>query len=215
MSTNRKVTMKFWNPLCAIMVTPSTMAWQSSQLSGQISNRSFRLFSSDLDFDGNAFRRGSKVQVEVVSFGPLGASVNVIGMGHDSALLDEGEDPYGVGLIYQKEIAYFRSARNNVDVVRGEILPAYIQKVRDDGKLDIGLRAFGGKAKSDEISDVIMDRLESSPDGILNVGDKSSPEEIEEEFPGVSKTSFKKAVGALFKKGLIQPSAKSISIKND
>ena len=91
-------------------------------------------------------------------------------------------------IIYQKEIAYFRSARNNVDVVRGEVLPAYVQKVRDDGKLDIGLRAFGGKQKSMEVSEMIMERLEWSEGGILPVGDKSSPEEINKEFPGVSKT---------------------------
>lgn len=116
------------------------------------------------------------IYIIVTDFGPLGASVDVIGMGHNNdALLDENEEPYAIGLIYQKEIAYYRSGRGGVDVVRGEILPAYIQKVRDDGKLDIGLRAFGGKAKSDEVSEMIMERLESSESGVLNVGDKSSP----------------------------------------
>jgi predicted RNA-binding protein (virulence factor B family) len=91
-------------------------------------------------------------------------------------------------LIYQKEIAYFRSARNNVDVVRGEILPAYVQKIRDDGKLDICLRAFGGKQKSLEVSEMIMDHLEWSEVGVLPVGDKSPLEDINREFPGVSKT---------------------------
>ena len=91
-------------------------------------------------------------------------------------------------LIYQQEIAYFRSARDNVDVVRGEILPAYVQKVRDDGKLDIGLRAFGGKQKSMEASDQILEMLRDNPDGTLEVGDKSAPEDINRLFPGVSKT---------------------------
>ena len=75
-----------------------------------------------------------------------------------------------------------------MDVVRGEILPAYVQKVRDDGKLDIGLRAFGGKQKSLEVSEQIMEKLKESPDGILEVGDRSAPEEINRLFPGVSKT---------------------------
>lgn len=91
-------------------------------------------------------------------------------------------------LIYQQEIGYFRAARNNVDVVRGEILPAYVQKVRDDGKLDIGLRAFGGKQKALEVSDQILELLRDSPDGIIEVGDKSAPEDINRLFPGVSKT---------------------------
>lgn len=142
-----------------------------------------------------------------------------------------------------------------MDVVRGEILPGYVQKVRDDGKLDIGLRAFGGKQKSLEVSDQIMDLLKDSPDGTLEVGDKSAPAEINRLFPGVSKTvrttsleggcadrkcdalstgqltvlydvavwsfplfvtssfqAFKRAIGALYKKGLITPSKTSISI---
>jgi predicted RNA-binding protein (virulence factor B family) len=67
-------------------------------------------------------------------------------------------------------------------------LPAYVQKVRDDGKLDVELRSFGGKQKSLEVSELIIDYLECSEDGVLNVGDKSSPEDINTEFPGVSKT---------------------------
>jgi len=153
--------------------------------------------------------------VEVVNFGPLGASVDVIGLSHESdAILPEGGEPYTTGLIYQMEIAYFRSARDNVDIVRGEILPAYVQKVRDDDKLDIVLRPFGGKQKSLDVGEQIMEQLKDSPEGILEVGDKSSPEDINLLFPGVSKTAFKRAVGALYKKGLIMPSPTSISMKN-
>ena len=48
------------------------------------------------------------VIIIVTDFGPLGASVDVIGMGHNNdALLDENEEPYAIGLIYQKEIAYY------------------------------------------------------------------------------------------------------------
>ena len=164
-------------------------------------------------YDVQSFRAGDQVQVEVVSFGPLGASVEVVGLGHskDAELLPADQEPYGFGLILQKEIAYFRQGRNNLDVVLGEILPAYIQNVRDDGKLDLGLRVYGGKAKSQEVASMIMDRLSVYPE--LPVGDKSKPEEINKEFPGVSKTAFKKAVGALYKKGLIVPSAQSIKLK--
>jgi predicted RNA-binding protein (virulence factor B family) len=161
------------------------------------------------------FQAGDKVQVEVVQFGPLGATVEVIGRGHgdDAVLLDAEKEPLGTGLILQKEISYFRQARHMVDVVRGEILPAYVQNVRDeDGKLDIGLRAFGGKAKAQEVGDVILEILEQRDDGFLPVGDKSAPEDINRELPGVSKSAFKKAVGALYKKGLIQPSPYSLTL---
>lgn len=166
------------------------------------------------------FKAGDKVQVEVLSFGPLGASVHVIGRGHgdDAILLGSDEEPLGTGLILQKEISYFRQARNMVDVVRGEILPGHVQNVREeDGKLDIGLRAFGGKAKAQEVGDVILEMLEQRADGVLPIGDKSAPEDINRELPGVSKGAFKKAVGALYKKGLIQPSPNSLKlvVKND
>jgi predicted RNA-binding protein (virulence factor B family) len=165
--------------------------------------------------DNPNFRAGDKIQVEVVSFGPLGASVEVIGLGHgdDADLLSADEEPYGTGLILQKEIAYFRQSRNSVDVVRGEVVPAYIQNVREDGKIDVGLRVYGGKAKSQEVGSVIMERLNGTTGGSLPIGDKSSPEEISKEFPGVSKSAFKNAVGSLYKKGLIQPLPNSITLK--
>ena len=164
----------------------------------------------------SSFAPGDKVQVEVISFGPLGATVHVIGRGHyddndqDVFLQAVDEPPLGIGLISQHEIAYFRQGRDNVDVVRGEIVPAYIQKVRsEDGKLDIGLRSYGGKAKAQEVGDQILQRLEWIPDGSLPLGDKSTPEEIAKEFPGVSKSAFKKALGALYKQGLVTPQSHS------
>jgi predicted RNA-binding protein (virulence factor B family) len=163
--------------------------------------------------DDTVFKAGDPIQVEISSFGPLGASVSVVGLGHDGKLLPVDGEPYAYGLILQKEIAYFREARDNVDVVRGEVLPAYVEKIRlEDGKLDIGLRAFGGKAKADQIHEQILKKLEASPDGTLPVGDKSTPVEINREFPGVSKSVFKKAVGALYKKGLVAPTPNSISL---
>jgi len=168
------------------------------------------------EFGGEvAFRPGDKVQVEVVNFGPLGASVEVIGLGHgDDVPLLSGDAPeaYGYGLVLQQEISYFRKARDNVDVVRGEILPAYVQKVRpEDGKLDISLRSYGGKAKSSDAGTQILERLEEVG-GRLDIGEKSTPREIDDEFPGVSKSVFKKALGGLYKKGLVKPGKLSIEL---
>jgi CvfB-like winged helix domain len=182
-------------------------------LHSQTSYRSSRRFLSPSSRDDVVFKPGDPIQVEVISFGPLGASVSVVGLGHAVELLPVDAEAYGCGLILQQEIAYFREARDHVDVVRGEILAAYVQNVRpEDGKLDIGLRAFGGKAKADQIYEQILKKLEASPDGTLPVGDKSTPVEISYEFPGVSKSVFKKAVGALYKKGLLTPLPNSISL---
>ena len=148
------------------------------------------------EFGGDVqFQKGDQIQVEVVNFGPLGASVEVIGLGHgdDVQLLPaDAPEAYGYGLILQKEISYFRNARDNIDVVRGEILPAYVQHVRpEDGKLDISLRSYGGKAKSADAGTQILERLEKEG-GFLPIGEKSTPQEINDEFPGVSKSVFKK-----------------------
>lgn len=178
--------------------------------------RTTKRFMVSNEFGGDVrFQPGDKIQVEVVQFGPLGASVEVIGLGHgdDVPLLPaDAPEAYGYGLILQKEISYFRSARNNIDVVRGEILPAYVQKVRpEDGKLDISLRSFGGKAKSLDAGTQILERLEEVG-GRLDIGEKSTPQEINDEFPGVSKSVFKKALGGLYKKGLVKPGKTSIEL---
>ena len=158
------------------------------------------------------FKYPDPIQVEVVSFGTLGASVEVVGIGHNpDDLIAESAASLGRGLISQQEISYFRQSRGNIDVVTGELLPAYVEKVREvDGKLAVVLRKPGGKAKAQDLAAAIMEVLEETG-GTLNVGDKSSVQDIQTEFPGASKTSFKKAVSSLFKKGLVKPGPHSIT----
>ena len=160
--------------------------------------------------------------VEVTLFGPLGASVDVVAHNtHDPSDCISQEDPaLGRGMILQREINYFRRGRGGVDIVKYEILPAYVENVRErefeEGKieerLDISLRPPGGKAKALELGEQILQKLKESSDGVLNVGDKSSPEEIDEIFPGASKSAFKKAVSGLYRRGLVNPGADSITL---
>lgn len=173
--------------------------------------------SSQNDNEGTiaAFHRGDKIQVEVVQFGRLGASVEVIG--HNSHLekdlIPEGQEPLGYGLILQKEIKYFRAARNEVDVVTGEVLPAYVEQVRpEDGKLNISLRVPGMKAKSSDLAEVVIASCRASANGVIDVGDKSTPEEINSVFPGASKAAFKRAVSTLYKARLVEPGPYSIRL---
>lgn len=190
------------------------------------------------------FYRGQAVQVEVSRFGKLGASVDIVGIGHDSNLIADDEVPLGTGLILQSEIKYFRQSRNGVDVLRGEVLPGFVEHVRvekkqteEDGEddesttttkilIDVSLRP-PGVAKLTGLAEQIMERLSLSQAAqssssnnnnntnnysSLNVGDKSSPEEIAREFPGASKTAFKKAVAGLYKEGKVKPEAYSITL---
>ena len=181
------------------------------KLRTQLNSDSPKFYSDEKIVD---FRRGDKIQVEVTRFGYLGASVDVIAhLSHDDKdLIPESEPPLGMGLILQKEIQYFRDARDGLDVVTGEILPAYIEKVREDGKLNISLRVPGGKGKAEDLATIVLEKLKSTEDGSLPIGDKSTPGEISRIFPGSSKASFKRAVAFLYKRGLVKPGTNSINL---
>lgn len=84
----------------------------------------------------------------------------------------------------------------------GQVVKAYIKNIREDDKIDLSLVPIGFNA--DHISDLgkqILDRIDSN-NGFLPITDKSSPEEIYQEFE-VSKKSFKQAVGFLYRERMI------------
>jgi predicted RNA-binding protein (virulence factor B family) len=96
------------------------------------------------------------------------------------------------GLIYQGEI--FKSLEP------GMKLTAYIRQVREDGKIDLTLQKDGQK-KVEDFSEVLLQFIKDQG-GHTSLNDKSAAEDIYEAF-GVSKKTFKKAVGDLYKKRLI------------
>jgi predicted RNA-binding protein (virulence factor B family) len=87
---------------------------------------------------------------------------------------------------------------NNVfqPLERGQRLDGYIQQVREDGKLNLTLDKPGYE-KVAGISGTILEHLERHG-GFMPITEKSSPEEIYALF-GVSKKTYKKAIGALYK----------------
>ena len=82
----------------------------------------------------------------------------------------------------------------------GQEIDGFIKKVRDDKKIDLCLQKPGYKT-IDALSRKIMDKLQQQG-GFIAVTDKSQPKVIADIF-GVSKKTFKKAVGNLYKKRLI------------
>lgn len=92
----------------------------------------------------------------------------------------------------------------------GQKLKGYVKHVREDGKIDIVLEKPGADKFSD-LGDTIIEALKQN-NGRLALGDKSSPDEIKAKF-GTSKANFKKAIGGLYKKNLIDIEAKAISLK--
>ncbi len=87
----------------------------------------------------------------------------------------------------------------------GDKLTGYIKNVRVDNKIDVVLQKSGYSGIEAGLQK-ILDLLKAN-DGHLKVNDKSNPDEIKNLF-GMSKKSFKKAIGALYKK-------KMVSIKED
>ena len=97
------------------------------------------------------------------------------------------------GLLYDSQI--FRSLHT------GDRTVAYISQVRPDGKIDLRLQRIGMKAVAD-FSDTLLSHLKMNG-GFSPLGDKSPAEEIYALF-GVSKKVFKKALGDLYRRRLIE-----------
>jgi len=83
---------------------------------------------------------------------------------------------------------------------QGQKITGYINKVRDDDKIDLLLEKPGYE-KVDAISQKILDELKQNR-GFMAVSDNTSPEMINALF-GISKKNFKKAIGSLYKKRMI------------
>lgn len=96
------------------------------------------------------------------------------------------------GVIYRSEV--FRALKIG-DKVKG-----YIKKMREDGKIDLILQK-SGYGKVDAVETKILNMLKKNG-GSISVTDKSPSEEIYKLF-GVSKKTYKKAIGALYKKRMI------------
>ena len=96
------------------------------------------------------------------------------------------------GLIFENQI--FQPLHS------GMRLKAYVDHVRQDGKIDIVLQQTGRQQTLD-FAEVLLRYLYEN-DGYCNLGDKSPAELIYDRFQ-VSKKAFKKAIGDLYRRRLI------------
>ena len=83
----------------------------------------------------------------------------------------------------------------------GEKIQGFVTAVRPGGKIDLSLDA-GGYKRVAPLTDKILEALKENG-GKLPFNDSTAPEAIRAKF-GVSKKSFKQALGALYKKRRIQ-----------
>lgn len=116
-------------------------------------------------------------------------------------LLVYGETPLGykviindenIGLLYRSEL--------NQPVQIGDYKTGYIKKIRPDGKIDVSLDIQGVEIIEPSAQKLLQKiQLEK---GFVPFTDKSDPDEIRDYFQ-MSKKTFKKAVGHLYKNRLI------------
>lgn len=92
------------------------------------------------------------------------------------------------GLVYQDQV--FK------DVRVGDVLKGYIKKIRPGNKIDVTFEQIGYR-NIEPNAKVILDELEKN-DGFLGLTDKSNPEIIKQILQ-MSKKTFKKAIGSLYK----------------
>jgi len=105
------------------------------------------------------------------------------------------------GVLYKNEV--FRPLEI------GQKLTGFVKQIREDDKIDLILQKPGFE-KIDDFA-VRLHELLKEADGFLPLTDKSPVEEIYNRF-GISKKTYKKAVGDLYKKHLIVLEEKGIRL---
>ena len=108
------------------------------------------------------------------------------------------------GLIFANEIFQ--------PIHTGDRLTAYVKQVRPDGKIDLKLQKYFGKKRITTFSEQLLEYLKEADDGFCPLHDKSDAEEIYNTF-GVSKKTFKRGVGDLYKQQLITLEENGIRLK--
>ncbi|MFC7320608.1 S1 RNA-binding domain-containing protein [Halobacillus campisalis] len=90
----------------------------------------------------------------------------------------------------------------------GETIEGRVIDVKDDGTINISLRPLKQEVMGDDAEQVYQFLKDN--DGVMNLTDKSSPDEIRDTFH-ISKAAFKRALGKLLKeRKIIQQDGKTI-----
>ena len=141
--------------------------------------------NSYLDNENLTVNEGDQVELIIWEMTDLGYNV-IINQKHK-------------GLLYQNEIF--------TQIKIGAYHKGYIYKVREDNKIDVRLQKTGYEIvepSAKKILDILHDQ-----GGFLPLHDKSDPEDIRDRLQ-MSKKTFKKAVGHLYKEQIIYLTDKGI-----
>ncbi|MFT7612130.1 MAG: putative RNA-binding protein (virulence factor B family) [Parvicellaceae bacterium] len=135
--------------------------------------------SKYLDNRDLEIREGDEVDLIIWSKTDLGVKVIINGI--------------HLGMVYHNEVF--------TDLKMGERRKGYVKLIREDNKIDISLQKIG-YSNIEPNAKMILEKLESN-EGFLPLNDKSDPALISTMF-GMSKKTFKKSIGALYKSRKIQ-----------
>lgn len=128
-------------------------------------------------------------EVSLVVAGAFGIGYNVIINNHC------------LGVVYKSEV--FRELKD------GQHVAGFIKKIREDAKIDVALQR-SSSGNTDALQEDILQRIKDGG-GILDITDKSSPDLIYRIFK-VSKKSFKRAIGVLYKQRRINISTEGLRL---
>ncbi|MFD3000020.1 S1 RNA-binding domain-containing protein [Pontibacter toksunensis] len=134
---------------------------------------------------------GEEVQLLVAGFTDIGIKVII-------------NNAY-MGMLYQNEVFQ--------DLHMGDKTTGYIKAIRPDNKVDVTLRKPDATvlSEAEDASEKIM-RLLQQGNGWLPLSDSSTPEDIYKTL-AMSKKTFKRAIGGLYKAGKIEIEEGSIRLK--
>jgi len=108
-----------------------------------------------------------------------------------------------LGMIYHNQV---------FDPIKvGDTLQVYVNKLREDGKIDLLIQKPGHLSIGDSTENVLQYLKDN--DGFTPINDKTAPEVIYDIFK-MSKKQYKKAIGGLYKKKLIKITEEGIFLIN-
>ncbi|MFS4455746.1 S1 RNA-binding domain-containing protein [Maribacter sp. 2304DJ31-5] len=109
-----------------------------------------------------------------------------------------------------KGLIYFNEVFKSINI--GDVIPGCIKKIRKDNKIDISLQPLGSRVL-EPAANKIYETLKNNG-GFLKLHDKSDPEEIRDMMQ-MSKKTFKKGLGTLYKERKITLEKDGIALVDD
>ncbi len=106
------------------------------------------------------------------------------------------------GMIYDSQIFS--------EIYLGDKLEAWVTKITEDGRIDLSLQQRGFDQV--KVSSEALLKLLEEQNGVIEVGDKSEAGDIQL-YTGMSKKTFKRAVGYLLAAGKVEAKEKSVLLK--